>query len=173
MRDPAAPPRAQSRLPGRPKARVTAAVRGDPTQRAAPECRARRTVECRPAPRVHGSPPDVPAPRRTRRRPLGGAGGRGRLGPRPVTFAVTLAETQRRHSAEKIRILFAKKIFFESAFVVNSTNPMVSCERSVVAVAHTHTPRRTARPPAAPPRRERDEEMGQRRRSPNTYGRVQ
>ena len=48
---------------------------------------------------------------------------------------------------------------------LNSTNPMVSCERSVVAVAHTHTPRRTARPPAAPPRRERDEEMGQRRRS--------
>ena len=42
---------------------------------------------------------------------------------------------------------------------------MVSCERSVVAVAHTHTPRRTACPPAAPPRRERDEEMGQRRRS--------
>ena len=42
---------------------------------------------------------------------------------------------------------------------------MVSCERSVVAVAHTHTPRRTARPPAAPPRRERDEEMGQQRRS--------
>ena len=48
-----------------------------------------------------------------------------------------------------------------------------SLERLVVAVAHTHTPRRTARPPAAPPRRERDEEMGQRRRSPNTYGRVQ
>ena len=63
--------------------------------------------------------------------------------------------------------------FFESAFVVNSTNPMVLCERSFVTVAHTHTPRRTARPPAAPPRRERDEEMGQRRRSPNTYGRVQ
>ena len=62
-------------------------------------------------------------------------------------------------------------LFFESAFVVNSTNPMVSCERSVVAVAHTHTPRPTARPPTAPPRRERDEEMGQRRRSPNTYGR--
>ena len=55
--------------------------------------------------------------------------------------------------------------FFESAFVVNSTNPMVLCERSFVAVAHTHTPRRTARPPTAPPRRERDEEMGQRRRS--------
>ena len=55
-------------------------------------------------------------------------------------------------------------LFFESAFVVNSTNPMVLCERSFVAVAHTHTPRRTARPPTAPPRRERDEEMGQRRR---------
>ena len=55
--------------------------------------------------------------------------------------------------------------FFESAFVVNSTNPMVLCEWSFVAVAHTHTPRRTARPPTAPPRRERDEEMGQRRRS--------
>ena len=48
---------------------------------------------------------------------------------------------------------------------LNSTNPMVPCERSFVAVAHTHTPRRTARPPTAPPRRERDEEMGQRRRS--------
>ena len=48
-------------------------------------------------------------------------------------------------------------ILFESAFVVNSTNPMVLCERSVVAVSHTHTPRRTARPPAAPPRRERDD----------------
>ena len=59
----------------------------------------------------------------------------------------------------------ASNFSFESAFVVNSTNPMVPCERSVVAVAHTHTPRRTARPPAAPPRRERDEEMGQRRRS--------
>ena len=30
--------------------------------------------------------------------------------------------------------------FLESAFVVNSTNPMVLCERSFVAVAHTHTP---------------------------------
>ena len=55
--------------------------------------------------------------------------------------------------------------FFESAFVVNNTNPMVPCERSSVAVAHTHTPHRTARPPAAPPRRERDEEMGQQRRN--------
>ena len=63
--------------------------------------------------------------------------------------------------------------FFESAFVVNSTNPMVLCERSFVAVAHTHTPCRTARPPTAPPRRERDEEMGQQRRSTSTYGRVQ
>ena len=42
---------------------------------------------------------------------------------------------------------------------------MVPCERTFVAVAHTHTPRRTARPPAAPPRRERDEGMGQQRRS--------
>jgi len=58
-------------------------------------------------------------------------------------------------------------------FDSSSTNPMVPCERSVVAVAHTHTPRRTARPPAAPPRRERDEEMGQRRRSTSTYWRVQ
>ena len=57
-----------------------------------------------------------------------------------------------------------KGISFESAFVVNSTNPMVPFERSLVAVAHTHTPHRTARPPAAPPRRERDEEMGQQRR---------
>ena len=48
---------------------------------------------------------------------------------------------------------------------LNSTNPMVLCERSFVAVAHTHTPRRTARPSTAPPRRERDEEMGQQRRS--------
>ena len=54
--------------------------------------------------------------------------------------------------------------FFESAFVVNNTSPMVPFERSPVAVAHTHTPHRTARPPAAPPRRERDEEMGQQRR---------
>ena len=38
---------------------------------------------------------------------------------------------------------------------------MVLCERSFVAVTHTHTPCRTARPPTAPPRRERDEEMGQ------------
>ena len=37
--------------------------------------------------------------------------------------------------------------------------PMVPCEWSLVAVTHTHTPLRTARPPAAPPRRERDEEM--------------
>ena len=66
-----------------------------------------------------------------------------------------------------------RPLFFESAFVVNSTNPMVLCERSFVAVAHTHTPRRTARPPTAPPRRERDEEMGQQRRSTSTYGRVQ
>ena len=51
-----------------------------------------------------------------------------------------------------------------------NTNPLVPCERSSVAVAHTHTPRRTARPPAAPPRRERDEEMGQRRRSPTRMG---
>ena len=50
---------------------------------------------------------------------------------------------------------------------------MVPCERSFVAVAHTHTPHRTARPPTAPPRRERDEEMGQQRRSLKTYGRVQ
>ena len=63
--------------------------------------------------------------------------------------------------------------FFLEAFVVNSTNPMVLCERSFVAVAHTHTPCRTARPPTAPPRRERDEEMGQQRRSTSTYGRVQ
>ena len=57
-------------------------------------------------------------------------------------------------------------LFFESAFVVNNTNPMVPFERSPVAVAHTHTPHCTARPPAAPPRRERDEEMElQRRRS--------
>ena len=47
---------------------------------------------------------------------------------------------------------------------------MVPCERSSVAVAHTHTPHRTARPPAAPPRRERDEGMRQRRRSPTRMG---
>ena len=62
---------------------------------------------------------------------------------------------------------------FESGFVVNNTNPMVPCEWPLVAVTHTHTPLRTARPPAAPPRRERDEEMGQQRRSTSTYGRVQ
>ena len=59
---------------------------------------------------------------------------------------------------------FFAEFFFESAFVVNSTNPMVLCERSFVAVAHTYTPHRTARPPTAPPRRERDEGMGQQRR---------
>ena len=50
------------------------------------------------------------------------------------------------NSEEKI------KQFFLSAFVVNNTNPMVPFERSFVAVAHTHTPHRTARPPTAPPR---------------------
>ena len=56
------------------------------------------------------------------------------------------------------------------AMHTNSTNPMVPCERYFVAVAHTHTPRRTARPPTAPPRRERDEEMGQQRRSQTRMG---
>ena len=38
---------------------------------------------------------------------------------------------------------------------------------------HTYTSPRRAHTPAAPPRWERDEEMGQRRRSTSTYGRVQ
>ena len=89
------------------------------------------------------------------------------------------AWNKKRESA-RVRFLFApvpcpascgaSNFSFESAFVVNSTSPMVPCKRSIVAVAHTHTPRRTARPPAAPPRRERDEEMGQRRRSPTRMG---
>ena len=62
------------------------------------------------------------------------------------------------------------KFFLCSVFLLRAPSLLIvqtqwSLERSVVAVAHTHTPRRTARPPAAPPRRERDEEMGQRRRS--------
>ena len=50
---------------------------------------------------------------------------------------------------------------------------IIQTQWSLVAVTHTHTPLRTARPPAAPPRRERDEEMRQQRRSTGTYGRVQ
>ena len=47
-------------------------------------------------------------------------------------------------------IFCACLITFESAFVVNNTNRW-----SLVAVAHTHMPHRTARPPAAPKERKK------------------
>ena len=65
---PKAPPHAQPRPPDRRAARATAAARGDPSEDAASEGRAHRTVDRRPAPRVRARPPDVPAPARTRRR---------------------------------------------------------------------------------------------------------
>ena len=88
----------------------------------------------------------------------------------PSTNSWTVDGSWRDCGGSTIFLLFEGAFLFESAFVVNSTNPMVPCERAFVAVAHTHTPRRTARPPTAPPRRERDEEMGQQRRSQTRMG---
>ena len=54
----------------------------------------------------------------------------------------TKAGSERSQSVKKLSAQFHRgggdaslSFFFESAFVVNSTNPMVSCERSVVAVS--------------------------------------
>ena len=95
---------------------------------------------------------------------------------RPLSSELIILDTRRARRTERLPFGMnsgSLDFFFESAFVVNSTSPMVPCKRYFVAVpvAHTHTPRRTARPPTAPPRRERDEEMGpqQRRRHKHVW----
>ena len=66
--------------------------------------------------------------------------------------------------------------FFELDFVVNRNkrrHTRHDAKHTIARTAPHLAPAPAAPPTPAPPRWERDEEMGQRRRSTSTYGRVQ